>query len=321
MSNAHCPVLLQEVLEGVAVKPEGRYIDMTFGRGGHTSALLERLSAAGEMLVIDKDPSAINVATALANALEKETGKPRLHVRHGSFAKLATFVDDLGWRGKVDGVMMDLGVSSPQLNEAARGFSFMRDGPLDMRMDTSCGQTAAQWIATTEKEEIARVLWLYGEERQSRKIASAIVMDREKKPFTTTLELASLIERICPRGRNTKKHPATKSFQAIRIAINHELDDLSKALEDAVDVLSLGGRLAVISFHSLEDRMVKQFIRQLAEGKSDLPRGLPIKDVAIHRVLKTLGGAIKPTYKEVEDNSRSRSARLRIAEKINESNT
>ncbi len=308
-------MLLRSVLEGVAVRPEGKYIDATFGRGGHTKEVLKQLGPDGQMLVIDKDLEAIKEANALAASLEG----PTLEVRHGSFARLGEFVDELGWRGLVDGILMDLGVSSPQLNQAERGFSFMRDGPLDMRMDQSAGMTAAQWIATETEEEIARVLWVYGEERQSRRIARAIVNDREETPFTTTKQLADLISRVNKKGKQ-KKHPATKSFQAIRIFINRELEDIEKVLEQSVDVLKVGGRLAVISFHSLEDRMVKQFMRRWEKGNSDLPKDLPIKEEAVHKVLKCFGGAIKPTDREVEDNSRSRSARLRVAEKINESN-
>lgn len=315
MGDHHLPVLLAEVLEGVAVKPEGRYIDATFGRGGHSQALLQQLGPEGELLVIDKDPQAIAVAKALAT----ET-TATVHVRHGSFAQLGDFVAELGWAGQVDGIMMDLGVSSPQLDEAARGFSFMRQGPLDMRMNTSFGMTAADWVNTATKDQIADVLWRYGEERQSRKIASAIVMDRDKQPFVTTLDLADMIARIIPR--RGKNHPATKSFQAIRIHINNELADLEKVLSASVSALKIGGRLAVISFHSLEDRMVKQFMRRMALGEQDnLPKDLPIRSQqAQDGVLKLLGGAIKPSKQEVEGNSRARSARLRIAEKLNESN-
>jgi 16S rRNA (cytosine1402-N4)-methyltransferase len=316
MSNQHRPVLMHEVLEGVAVRPKGKYVDATFGRGGHSRAILQQLTQGGELLVIDKDPQAIQEAMDLKKTL---TG-PRLHICHGSFARLAEFVDGVNWHGQVDGILMDLGVSSPQLDQSARGFSFMRDGPLDMRMDTTSGITAAQWLATASKEEIAQVLWIYGEERQSRKIASAIVLDRQKKPFTHTTELAQMIARVCPKKYRQKIHPATKTFQAIRIFINQELEDLELALKQAVDVLALGGRLAVISFHSLEDRKVKHFIRELASGDRGVPRDVPIRGVDACKVLQRLGGAIKPTYKEIEDNSRSRSARLRVAEKINESN-
>ncbi len=307
MKDKHCPVLLTEVLQGVAVRPEGKYIDATFGRGGHTKALLAQLSPAGRLMIIDKDPRAI----ATAHALNDE----RVLIKHGSFAELAEFVDELGWRGEVAGVMMDLGVSSPQLDEAERGFSFLRDGPLDMRMDDSQGVTAAHWIATATQEEIANVIWQYGEERQSRRIARAIVNDRQTSPLETTKQLADVIEKVCPRRHDQKKHPATKSFQAIRIYINRELEDLQSALTQAVDVLQPGGRLAVISFHSLEDRMVKRFMQQKSKGAA-LPSNLPIKARDEKFELKCIGKVIKASEEELANNVRSRSARLRIAEKV-----
>lgn len=307
MSELHRPVLLTEVLQGVAVRPEGNYIDATFGRGGHSKALLEQLSPAGRLLVIDKDPRAIATAQSL--------GDERVIIRHGSFAELADFADELGWRGHVSGIMMDLGVSSPQLDEAERGFSFLRDGPLDMRMNDSQGETAADWLASATQEEIADVIWQYGEERQSRRIARAIVGARQQSPLTRTKQLADVIEHVCPRRHDQKKHPATKSFQAIRIYINRELEDLKTALSSAVDVLQPGGRLAVISFHSLEDRMVKRFMQSKSRGE-DVPSNIPIKAVDVKRDLICIGKAIKPGEAELEQNVRSRSARLRVAEKV-----
>ncbi len=307
MSELHRPVLLQEVLQGVGVKPEGRFIDATFGRGGHSKALLEQLSPQGRLLVIDKDPRAIAAASALKD--------DRLVIRHGSFSQLAEYVDELGWRGQVTGIMMDLGVSSPQLDEAERGFSFMRDGPLDMRMDDSQGETAADWVAKAEQEEIADVIWQYGEERRSRRIARAIVEARDQLPLTTTKQLADVIEQVCPRRHGQVKHPATKSFQAIRIYINRELEDLQTALNQSVDVLQTGGRLAVISFHSLEDRIVKRFMRSRSKG-DDLPSNIPVKACDIKCDLVCIGKVIKSGDAELQVNVRARSARLRLAEKV-----
>lgn len=307
MSELHRPVLLNEVLQGVAVRPEGNFIDATFGRGGHSKALLTQLSPQSRLMVIDKDPRAI----ATAQALEDD----RVLVRHGSFAQMETFVDELGWRGKVAGIMMDLGVSSPQLDEAERGFSFLRDGPLDMRMNDLQGETAADWVATATQEEIADIIWQYGEERQSRRIARAIVKAREQLPLTTTKQLADVIEQVCPRRHGQHKHPATKSFQAIRIYINRELEDLEVALAQSVDILQPGGRLAVISFHSLEDRMVKRFIQRRSKGQ-DLPRNIPLRASEIQRDLLCVGKAIKASVTELGENVRARSARLRLAEKV-----
>lgn len=307
MNDEHCPVLLTEVLQGVAVRPEGKYVDATFGRGGHSKALLAQLSPAGRLMIIDKDPRAIATAQALND--------DRVIIQHGSFAELAKFVDELGWRGEVAGVMMDLGVSSPQLDEAERGFSFLREGPLDMRMDDSQGVTAAQWLATATQEDIANVIWQYGEERQSRRIARAIVDGRQQSPLETTKQLADVIEKVCPRRHDQKKHPATKSFQAIRIYINRELEDLQSALTQAVDVLQPGGRLAVISFHSLEDRIVKRFMQLKSKGAA-LPSNLPIKARDEKFELNCIGKVIKASEEELANNVRSRSARLRIAEKV-----
>lgn len=306
--SEHVSVLLAESLEGVAVSPTGRYIDATFGRGGHSRGLLEVLSSEGRLMVIDKDPTAIAVAQSWQD--------PRLIVKHGSFAQLADFVQAEGWDQQVDGILMDLGVSSPQLDNAERGFSFLRSGPLDMRMDTSRGQTAAQWLAQATEQEIADIIWRYGEERQSRRIARAIVHDREQTAFTTTDQLAGLIERVVktPPGPR-KKHPATKSFQAIRMHINQELQDIEVALEQAMAVLAPGGRLAVISFHSLEDRLVKQFMRRQVDGEP-LPRGVPIREMDRPQQVRWVAKVIKPSEQEMAKNPRARSSRLRIVEKL-----
>lgn len=259
---SHVSVLLTESVEALRLQSDDLAVDCTFGRGGHSRLLLEQLGPLGRLLAIDKDPQA--VASKEAMAL-REGG--RFEIRHGTFASLAQEIESLGWMGKVAGVLMDLGVSSPQLDEADRGFSFMREGPLDMRMDSSSGETAAEWLNRVAEAELANVLWKWGEERFSRRIAAAIVAKRREKPLQTTRELAGLIESVVP-SREIGKHPATRSFQAIRIAVNHELEDLEAALDQALEVLKPGGRLAVISFHSLEDRIVKRFIRDQARGWS-----------------------------------------------------
>lgn len=305
MTN-HCPVLLREAIEGVAIRPEGRYIDATFGRGGHTREILKRLSQKGQLMVIDLDLEAIAVA--------KELNDHRVSVMHGSYARLAEFVDLLGWTGSVDGILMDLGVSSPQLDTPERGFSFMRDGPLDMRMNTNEGVTACEWLASAEEVEIAKVLWEFGEERLSRRIARAIVREREKQPITRTAQLAAIIAKTVPAFKR-KRHPATKSFQAIRIFVNRELEALSAMLAESLDVLRVGGRLSVITFHSLEDRIVKRFIAEQVRGR-DVPRHLPISECDRHRRMKKIGGSVKPTEDDIRGNARARSARLRVAEKI-----
>jgi 16S rRNA (cytosine1402-N4)-methyltransferase len=308
MGDGHRPVLLDEVLDALRIKQDGLYVDGTFGRGGHTAAVLERLQAKGRVLAFDKDPAALAFATSRFN---KES---RLIMRRGSFGDLRAVVTELGWQGKVDGIMLDLGVSSPQLDDAGRGFSFLNDGPLDMRMDPDTGASAADWLAAASAEQIADVLWQYGEERHSRRIARAIVARRDDAPLLTTRQLAELIAATVP-GREGKKHPATRSFQAIRIFINRELQELEAVLPQAVDVLAPGGRLAVISFHSLEDRMVKRFIREQEKGPQ-LPRGLPVMDSQIHKTLRSVGKAVKAEAQEVGENVRSRSAVMRIAERL-----
>ncbi len=303
----HVSVLLNEALEGLAVRPQGLYIDGTFGRGGHSRAILRQLSEGGQLLGFDKDPEAIRVG----NQLAAEDG--RFVVVQRSFAELAEEARARGLHGKVDGVLLDLGVSSPQLDDPQRGFSFLNDGPLDMRMNPAVGQSAAQWINSAAEADIATVLWEYGEERFSRRMARAIVERRAEQPFTRTADLAEVIKQANPAWEK-HKHPATRAFQGIRIFINRELEDLSAGLQAALEVLAPGGRLAVISFHSLEDRQVKQFMRREAKG-APLPRDLPVRDADIQVSLKLIGKAIKPSAAEVAANPRARSAVLRVAEK------
>ncbi len=303
----HISVLLTEALEGLAVRPDGLYIDGTFGRGGHSRAILQQLSPQGRLLGFDKDPEAIRVG----NQLAADDG--RFVVVQRSFAEMAEELRERGQVGQVDGVLLDLGVSSPQLDDPTRGFSFMSDGPLDMRMNPDSGQSAADWINHADEADIATVLWEYGEERFSRRMARAIVERRASQPFTRTADLAEVIKVANPAWEK-HKHPATRAFQGIRIFINRELDDLADGLRAALEVLAPGGRLAVISFHSLEDRLVKQFMRREAKG-APLPRDLPVRAADIQISLNLKGKAIKPSASEVATNPRARSAVLRVAEK------
>ena len=304
----HTTVLLKEAVEALVTDADGFYVDGTFGRGGHSAKLLSKVSENGIVLAIDKDLQAIE------SGRERFKQDSRLRLVHGSFADMSNFVDDQAHMGKVSGVLLDLGVSSPQLDEADRGFSFMRDGPLDMRMDTSAGLSAAEWIASAEEQEISRVIKEYGEERFARRMASAVVRERSKTPITRTVQLASILAAAHPAWERGK-HPATKAFQAIRIFINRELDDLEVLLSRVVDLLQVGGRLVVISFHSLEDRRVKRFIRDQERGIK-LPKNLPVRDVERGVRLKKVGKAVKPTDLEVGDNIRSRSAVMRVAERV-----
>ena len=300
----HLPVMFAEVMEGLAVKAEGTYLDGTFGRGGHARGVLAKLGPGGRLLVMDKDPEAIAVAEALAGE------DARVALRRGSFADLAHW--PLAAAG-LDGVLFDLGVSSPQLDVAERGFSFGKDGPLDMRMDPDSGESAAQWLAHAGEKEIADVLWTWGEERQSRRIARAIVARRGDTPLVRTAQLAELIASVMPRG-DSKIHPATRSFQAIRIYINRELVDLEAGLDAALERLKPGGRLAVISFHSLEDRIVKQFMARHAKAPP-ANRRMPV-EVAFTPTLRLVDGAQKAGDAELSANPRARSAVLRVAEKL-----
>lgn len=306
--SQHITVLLHEAVDALVTKPNGFYIDGTFGRGGHSALILSRLSTDGTLMAIDKDLAAIEAA---ARRFAEES---RFSIEHGSFAQLREFVSARDLTGKVDGVLLDLGVSSPQLDDAERGFSFMHDGPLDMRMDQSRGLSAAEWINTAAEDEIAYVLKEFGEERFAKRMARAVIAEREKKPFTRTKHLAEVIKEANPAWEKGK-HPATRAFQAIRIFINNELGDLDDVLEQAIDVLAPGGRLVVISFHSLEDRAVKRFIRRQEQG-DPVPRGLPIRDDQLNKRVRAIGKAIKASDDEVNANQRSRSAIMRVAEKL-----
>ncbi|MCQ4259323.1 16S rRNA (cytosine(1402)-N(4))-methyltransferase RsmH [Stutzerimonas stutzeri] len=309
-SYNHVTVLLDEAVAALAVRPDGRYLDGTFGRGGHSRLLLRQLGPDGCLLGFDKDPLAI----ATGQALAAEDG--RFVVVQRSFAELGAEVSQRGWTGTLSGVLLDLGVSSPQLDDPERGFSFLNDGPLDMRMDPSRGISAAEWIATANEEDIARVLKEYGEERFARRMARAVVLRRSERPFERTADLAQVLTVANPAWEKGK-NPATRAFQGLRIFINNELGDLEVGLEAALEALEIGGRLVVISFHSLEDRIVKQFMRRHAKGEADtMPRDLPIIPEKFVPRLKLLG---KPQYasaEEVKANSRSRSAVMRVAEKL-----
>lgn len=304
----HRPVMLREVIEALMVKPDGFYVDATFGRGGHAAAMVARLDARGRLLVIDKDPQAVAVARDLFGADE------RVILRQGSFADMPRFVEACGRIGRVDGVLLDLGVSSPQLDDPARGFSFRGDGPLDMRMDPGAGVSAAQWLATVSEAELTAVLFEYGEERFAKRIARTILHVREASPILTTGQLAAIVARAVPT-RERGKDPATRTFQAIRIAINNELDDLKACLAQLPNMLASGGRMVVISFHSLEDRIVKHFIRNAEQGPR-LPRGLPVRGGPAPGVVRRIGKAQHATEEEVAANPRARSAVLRVAERV-----
>jgi 16S rRNA (cytosine1402-N4)-methyltransferase len=304
VKSEHTTVLLHEAIDALVTDPDGFYVDGTFGRGGHTAELLSRLSSKGRVLAIDKDPQAIEAGR------QRFADDSRLTIVHGSFADMGEWVEGRA----ITGVLVDLGVSSPQLDQAERGFSFMRDGPLDMRMDTSSGLSAAAWIASAPEADIAQVSKEYGEERFAKRMASAVVRERAVAPITRTVQLAKILSEAHPaweRGR----HPATKAFQAIRIFINRELDDLNALLKQVIDLLQVGGRLVVISFHSLEDRQVKRFIRDQERG-IQLPRNLPVRDVERGVRLKKIGKAVMPNDSEVDDNVRSRSAVMRISERV-----
>lgn len=308
-NKSHISVLLHESIDALAIKPDGIYVDGTFGRGGHSGEVLKRLGENGRLIAFDQDP------TAIAHANET-IDDPRFQIIHANFAEMKDKLDELGLLQKIDGILLDLGVSSPQLDDAERGFSFLRDGPLDMRMNTEAGISAAEWLQNAERDEIAFVLKEYGEERFARKIAAAIVYDRGDKPFVRTSDLAGLIERIIKK-REPGKHPATRSFQAIRIQVNGELDAIKHVLADSLDILKTGGRLSVISFHSLEDRIVKRFVNEQSKPKP-VPRGLPVTDDELAKdiKLKVIGKAIKPSAQELELNTRARSSVLRVAERL-----
>ncbi len=305
--TAHLPVMLDEVLEALGLRPDGIYVDGTFGRGGHSGAMLERLGPAGRLIALDRDPDAV------AEARRRFGMDPRFTIVHAPFSSLRKALEPLGVWGRVDGLLLDLGVSSPQLDEAERGFSFMRDGPLDMRMDPSHGESAADLLARIDEAALADILWRLGEERFSRRIARAIVQARGETPITRTAQLAEIIASAVPR-REPGKHPATRSFQALRLWINQELAELEAVLPQAREALAIGGRLAVISFHSLEDRMVKHFLR--GEPAPDLPREIPLAVERPPAVWRLIGRAQKASAAEVKANPRARSAVLRVAEKL-----
>jgi len=302
---AHATVLLNEAVEALQVKADGVYVDCTFGRGGHSRLILEKLGERGRLIALDKDPTAVAAGRAISDA--------RFQLEHSEFENLGAVLNRLGI-DKVDGVLLDLGVSSPQLDDEQRGFSFRFDAPLDMRMDTSRGQTAAEWLATAEGE-LTEVIFDYGEERFARQIARTIVAARQERKILTTKQLSDLVA-LCVRTREPGKNPATRTFQAIRIYINRELEELESVLPQCVDHLKPGGRMAVISFHSLEDRMVKRFMRDMAQGDK-LPKGVPIRavDVPQGRV-RLIGKPIYASDEEVAGNPRARSAVLRVAERL-----
>jgi 16S rRNA (cytosine1402-N4)-methyltransferase len=309
VNGAHAPVLHDQVIEALAIRPDGNYVDGTYGRGGHALSILALLGEQGRLIVMDRDPQAI------ADAREKLGGDSRVTIIHDDYANLKQCVAGLDLLERIDGILLDLGVSSPQLDDADRGFSFRQKGPLDMRMNPEAGHSAAAWLASADEEEIARVLWEYGEERFSRRIARKIVAAREKQPIEDTQTLAGLISEVLPRPKNNR-HPATRSFQAIRIHVNQELAQVQQLLDSVLDILKIGGRLLVISFHSLEDRLVKRFFTRLSR-RPPLPRGLPLRDSEIDSVIRMrlIGKAVRADSDEVATNPRARSAVLRVAER------
>ncbi|WOJ98365.1 16S rRNA (cytosine(1402)-N(4))-methyltransferase RsmH [Congregibacter brevis] len=307
MAAPHETVLLHEAVDALVSSPAGLYVDGTFGRGGHSREILSRLDEKGHLFACDKDEEAEREALKLA-AHDK-----RFTFARDSFAALPELLKARGL-GEVDGILLDLGVSSPQLDQAERGFSFQQDGPLDMRMDRSRGESAADWIASASEQEIVDVLRDYGEERYAKRIAGAIVKAREESPLTRTAQLAAIVRDAHPRWEK-HKHPATRAFQAIRIRVNRELDDLADLLSLALSVLSVGGRLVVISFHSLEDRLVKRHFRDMSRGPQ-LPRNLPVRDAESGAQMRLIGKAMRASDSEVSDNPRSRSAIMRCAEKL-----
>lgn len=301
----HRTVLLTEAVDGLAIKPDGCYVDCTYGRGGHSRLILSRLGPAGRLIAFDKDPQAVANARSIAD--------PRFSIVHEPYAAFHRGLDELGV-GLVDGVLMDLGVSSPQIDDASRGFSFRFDAPLDMRMDTTRGQTAAEWLATAEQADITEVIRDYGEERFAKQIAGALVAARVENPVVTTGQLSQIVAKAV-RTREPGQDPATRTFQAIRIYINRELEELSLTLPQALGRLAAGGRFSVIAFHSLEDRIVKRFMQDAAKADR-LPSRLPVRAADIGEApLKLIGKPVRASQAEVDENPRARSAILRIAER------
>lgn len=307
MPDFHRTVLLQEAVAALITDRNGTYVDCTYGRGGHSQAIADSLQPDGRLLVIDRDVRAIE------HARSRFASDPRVLVAHGAFSEIKAIAQRHDIE-QVDGVLLDLGVSSPQIDTADRGFSFQQPGPLDMRMDQSHGETAEEWLSRASADEITEVLKTYGEERFARRIARNIVDIRSRMPINTTDKLVEIVETSIPR-REKHKHPATRTFQAIRIRINRELEELESCLADVVDLLHSGGRIVVISFHSLEDRIVKRFFRRMAKG-DDLPPRLPIRDAELNKRLKLVGKPVKPGEDEIRENRRARSSVMRVAEKL-----
>jgi 16S rRNA (cytosine1402-N4)-methyltransferase len=303
--DLHQTVLLKEAVDALIIKADGTYVDGTYGRGGHSGEMLSRLGAQGRVIALDRDPQAIAVATRVRD--------PRLTVRRARFGTLGQVLSELGIDA-VDGVLLDLGVSSPQLDEAARGFSFRQDGPLDMRMDPDSGPSAAQWLMQASEKEIGEVIRTYGEERFAKQIARAIVASRSQRPLQRTRELAEIVAKAVPT-REPRQDPATRTFQAVRIFVNQELEELEMSLPQCVACLKPGGRLVVISFHSLEDRIVKRFMARLANPQ--VPKRLPLRQSEMPRgELRLVGKPVRPAESEVRQNPRARSAIMRAAERL-----
>ncbi|MCS2610029.1 16S rRNA (cytosine(1402)-N(4))-methyltransferase RsmH [Halomonas dongshanensis] len=302
----HTSVLREGAVEALVHTAEGIYLDGTFGRGGHSRLILERLDASGRLLAMDRDPQAIEAAAAIDDS--------RFTITRRDFARLGEFAREQGVHGKLAGILLDIGVSSPQLDDAERGFSFMRNGPLDMRMDPTQGESAADFLAHASESDIAQVFKTYGEERYAKRLARAVVTRRIEKPFTHTVDLAEVLKAAHPAWEKGR-HPATKAFQGLRIYLNGELDQLDAALDAALEALAPGGHLVVISFHSLEDRRVKRFIRHHVRGDTHLPKGVPIRDDQLNRRLEALGKGMRPDDAEVDANPRARSAVMRAARK------
>jgi len=302
----HYPVLLEEAVSSLKVREDGIYLDATFGRGGHSRAIMAQLTEQGRLFTLDKDPQAV------AAGLEEWGEDPRFSIVQGSFAEMDRMVQEWQQERNLDGILLDLGVSSPQLDDPERGFSFRKGGPLDMRMDPTKGVSAAEWIAETPEREMSRVFWEFGEERHARRIARSIVKARQKRRLETTTQLAELIEDTI--GNRERKHPATRCFQAIRISVNNELGDLAKGLDIAIKQLRPGGRLVAISFHSLEDRLVKRTFRE-AVRPGRVRRNIPEHPDWSPR-LKLIGKPIRPSEQEISANPRARSAIMRVAEKL-----